>query len=273
MRAPRPARGYEILPHALLRDIRLSFRAIGLAARLLTNADGFRMPMAALVDEARRTPGKSSREGRDALRAALRELCEAGYVEHRKTQDERGRWSTETWIYDTPPKTGFQAPASPTPEIPSPGEPDVGASGLKSSKPNTNIKSSSMHAASAAAPTEKKQAEQKRRRHHTPSGLCYWYSDELEAIEALVGQYGLPAVQAVGTAIRERGEEPLQGKVAKELQRRANAARKAAENVRSQQKKAEDESKRNDPAAVARNRAAIEKCAQDLGLPIPCPPR
>lgn len=273
VRAPRPARGYEILPHALLRDIRLSFRAIGLAARLLTNADGYRMPMAALVDEARRIPGKSSREGRDALRTALRELCDAGYVEHRKTQDERGRWSTETWIYDMPPKPGFQVPVSPTPEIPASGEPDVGASGRKSSKPIRNIKSSSMHDAGATAPFEKKPVEQKRRRHHAPTGLVYWYSDELTEVEALVAEYGLQDVRAVAATILEQGYEPLPGVVARDLQRRRKAARKAVDAAATAARKREEEAaaaaKRSDPAAQARNRTAMEKACRDRGVQPP----
>lgn len=247
VRAPRPARGYEILPHSLLRDIRLSFRAIGLAARLLTNADGYRMPMAALVDEARRAPGKSSREGRDALRAALRELCEAGYVEHRKTQDARGRWRTETWIYDTPtpPETGFQAPASPTPENPTAGEPDVGASGLKSSRTSNKIRSSSMHAASAAAPVV--QMSHKLRRRHASTGLVYWYSDELAEIAHLVSQFGTEAIQATAAAVACSGKDPLPRVVEKELQRQQRAIHDAVEQRRRNEVRQQAEVAKRDP--------------------------
>ncbi|GAB2808126.1 hypothetical protein [Dyella kyungheensis] len=91
------------------------------------------MPMTMLAAEAvseERMP-TSPREGRDALYKALAELRWVGYVVQVRSQDAKGRWKTETYIYDTPqsPKTG-----KPDPVEPGPGEPNFGNAVCKSSK-------------------------------------------------------------------------------------------------------------------------------------------
>jgi hypothetical protein len=41
-------------------------------------------------------------EGREAILTALRELRAVGYIVVKKRRDERGRWLTETFVYDDP---------------------------------------------------------------------------------------------------------------------------------------------------------------------------
>ncbi len=48
-------------------------------------------------------------EGWGAILTALRELRDAGYIRTIKQQDGHGRWSTETFVYDTPQPTGVLA--------------------------------------------------------------------------------------------------------------------------------------------------------------------
>ena len=117
IRAPRPERHYTPIRNAVARDDRLSYRGRGVLVRLLSNADGFQMTAADLA-----------REGRGAILTALRELREAGYLRTTKVQDEHGRWSTQTFVYDTPQPTGVQKPDSGFPDAGSPdsGSPDVG---------------------------------------------------------------------------------------------------------------------------------------------------
>ena len=101
------------VPVKLARDSRLSFRARGIAMRLLSNAPGFRM---SATDLARESP----QEGRYAVLSAMRELRELGYAKLERTQDRRGRWRSVTKIFGTPqpkcsdctPVTEVQSPNS-----------------------------------------------------------------------------------------------------------------------------------------------------------------
>jgi len=94
VRSPRPESGYFLAFNSTARDGRLSFRARGLLFRLLSNEDGYRTTATTLAEE--------SKEGRAAILAALLELRSYGYALVRKFQDERGRWRTETAIFDLP---------------------------------------------------------------------------------------------------------------------------------------------------------------------------
>lgn len=95
VRAPR-RRAYENLPLDLIRDDRLSFRALGVLVRLLSNADNYRMTSVALANE------RANGEGREAVRAALRELEGAGYIVRAKQQNSKGQWSTLMVVSEEP---------------------------------------------------------------------------------------------------------------------------------------------------------------------------
>lgn len=99
-RAPR-REAYENLPLSLIRDRTISYRALGVLTRLLSNADNFRMPSTALAQE--------RKEGREAVRAALRELEAAGYISRERKPNSRGQWSTVMVVSDTP--YAFDTPA------------------------------------------------------------------------------------------------------------------------------------------------------------------
>lgn len=122
---------HESIPVPLIRDKRLSFRARGIAIRLLSNAPGFRMTA---VDLARETPG----EGRFAVLTAMKELRRYGYARVIRTQDERGRWSTITRISGWPEPecndcTSAAEVQSPNVGVPNSGEPTFGGCTPKSS--------------------------------------------------------------------------------------------------------------------------------------------
>lgn len=96
----RVGKGHESIRREALQDPRLSFKATGMLAYLLSLPDNWRTN-AERLSGAKNKLGKA-REGREAMQAGLRELEEAGYLLRRKYQDERGAWR---WIWrysDTP---------------------------------------------------------------------------------------------------------------------------------------------------------------------------
>lgn len=105
VRAPRQESGFTIIRNDVLRDPELSFRARGVLAFILSHSDGWRTDAESIA--------RVSKEGRQAIQSALRELRGAGYVEYRKKQDKSGRWTTDTIVYDAPQKE--QQAVSPKP--------------------------------------------------------------------------------------------------------------------------------------------------------------
>jgi hypothetical protein len=130
------------IPHATLWDHRLSVRARGLLAMLLCLRPGGGVSMVALAREMRDVGGRAV-EGRDALRAARRELEQVGYLVATQDRDNRGQWTTLTRVYRRPRRdAGTTAQASkpqvsPGPENPAPGEPAPG-NPAQASKPQVS---------------------------------------------------------------------------------------------------------------------------------------
>lgn len=103
-RGPRPQR-FDVLDQKVVRDSRMSYRARGVLARLLSNEDGFSMTAADLARE--------GKEGRGSILSALKELRIFGYVLTRRWQDKRGRWNTESIVYDSPQHQNEPEPNAP----------------------------------------------------------------------------------------------------------------------------------------------------------------
>jgi hypothetical protein len=98
IRSPRPERGFTILPNILIEDARLSFRARGILVWLLAKPDNWRTDYRGIA--------LAGKEGEKAVRAALRELRDVGFIRSVRSQDQRGRWSTATFVYETPQPSG-----------------------------------------------------------------------------------------------------------------------------------------------------------------------
>lgn len=114
--------GWVAIDNATLRDKRLSFRARGILAYLLTHADGWVIKSESIAQD--------GTEGREAVRTALRELGEHGYYRIIRTQGPDGRWSSVVEVSPTPVAewvgTGDVFPGAGSPGA---GSPDAGSPG------------------------------------------------------------------------------------------------------------------------------------------------
>jgi uncharacterized phage protein (TIGR02220 family) len=87
---------YVILDTTALNDPRLSFRAKGLHTYLMAKPDDWQVYIEQLEKE-------SPTEGRDAIRAAMNELADAGYLKRDRIRGEKGRMQGwDTTVYETP---------------------------------------------------------------------------------------------------------------------------------------------------------------------------
>lgn len=131
----KTAEQWTRVPTAALRSP-LSYRALGILAWLLSHTDGFEVTTPMLY-------GHDGREGREAIRTALRELRDAGYVVQTKVRLDDGRIVTTTEVRDTPTEDGF-------PGAGFPGAGFLGASKKTNGEDQEKIESSSSSYASRA---------------------------------------------------------------------------------------------------------------------------
>lgn len=82
-----------------LHDKRLTFKARGILAYLLTKPDDWDVRVSDLIE--------NSPEGREAVQAGLRELKRMGYAVLETTRDNKGRVSGKTWVIMEEPTDGF----------------------------------------------------------------------------------------------------------------------------------------------------------------------
>lgn len=134
-------KGFTHLPNEVLEDGRISFRARGILAYLLSRPADWRA-------NADHLQALSEVEGRKAVLTAMKELEQVGYIERRRVRDASGQIATVTDVYDrdrdsrqtSQPVDNSDAPESPegTPvddvsaghtggPSPNVGEPDAGA--------------------------------------------------------------------------------------------------------------------------------------------------
>ncbi|MGV9715435.1 replication protein [Rhodococcus pyridinivorans] len=194
-RGPRLASNFTILSNAVINDERLSFRARGVLIWLLSKPDDWRTRSDAIA-------GQSPKEGRDAIRSALRELAELGYLIREKIQNERGQWITIQTIYEEP-RTG------PEPEKPTRGRADNGMSGALISTDEPKTKTNRTRPASNAPLTPAvaglaaacKQAG-------LMATFAYLKPDAAAAIENLIETHGTAKLVAAARAVH-RPENPM----------------------------------------------------------------
>lgn len=116
-RSPRPDSGYLQIRNDVLRDQRLSYRARGLLAAMLSYPDNWRFDRDWLAAQ---SPG----EGRDAIGAALQELERAGYLVRTRIRLPNGRFGWEHTLFETSQDETFPqvAPLTENPPVVPPGK-------------------------------------------------------------------------------------------------------------------------------------------------------
>lgn len=88
-----------------VRDKRMSYRALGILVRCLSNVDEWVPSVDDLRHNVLEDGTKGGREGRDAIRSALKELDALGYRVLQRSQDDCGQFSTTVHIYERPVTT------------------------------------------------------------------------------------------------------------------------------------------------------------------------
>jgi len=101
---------YTQIPNAWLRDTRLTFKARGVLAMIMSHTAGWSLSIASLAAR--------NQEGKDALRSAIKELEDIGYL-IRTQENDGGRFGETVWVTQDPadlPLAGFPSSDNPTPK-------------------------------------------------------------------------------------------------------------------------------------------------------------
>lgn len=101
---------YTVMANHHLRDERLSLKSKGLLSLILSLPDDWRISIEGMT--------QFSSDGKDAIRSAIRELTDAGYITRAQTHSEAGTFSGYDYIvHETPaasPSSGFPTMENPT---------------------------------------------------------------------------------------------------------------------------------------------------------------
>lgn len=105
---------YTVMGNHHLRDERLSLKSKGLLSVILSLPDDWRISIEGMT--------QFSADGKDAIRSAIRELTDTGYITRAQTHSEAGKFSGYDYVvHETPtasPSSGFPTMEKPTTENP-----------------------------------------------------------------------------------------------------------------------------------------------------------
>src|SRR3954468_20475776 len=108
-------RGFVRIDNSAMQDARLSFRARGVLAFVLSKPKDFRHSAEGLA--------KQSAEGPHAMEGAIKELIDAGRCKRIKNRDSKGHIRSVLHFYETPQPTAENRGSVPTATLPTVGEP------------------------------------------------------------------------------------------------------------------------------------------------------
>jgi hypothetical protein len=95
--------------NAWVRDSKLSYKAKGLLTYLLSHEIGYTITIGQIIRE--------SNDGKQAVRSALEELIEAGYLETKRTTDQRGYNAGLAYFIKDPAKPKSENPTLENPTL------------------------------------------------------------------------------------------------------------------------------------------------------------
>lgn len=152
---------YTVMSNCHLKDKRLSLKAKGLLSQMLSLPDDWDYTLSGLC--------YINRESKDAIRSAIHELEQAGYIRRRQTTDAGGKFAgNEYSIFERPvepvttPPSGKPSSGNPTTETPSTEKPpSENPTQLNTYRQNTNPSNtdSILFRATAAIPPEPNRSE------------------------------------------------------------------------------------------------------------------
>lgn len=190
-------RDFTQIPNTWVRDPRLSHRARGVLAVLMSHRDGWQTSTDYLV--------RNGKEGRDAIRKAIAELVDVGYLERVPIKRDGGGLAGSMYVTRNPQSDGFSGPQESAPRAT--GFQAVGFSGPQESPPkNTNTKEHQKkeHQKESAPDGDAPAAEVERVKDQHPAHLI-----AQRAYDATHGALKFMAVRSVAQwAIDKRGEDP-----------------------------------------------------------------
>lgn len=102
------------IPNAWLRDVRMSYKARGLLAELLSHAVGFQVSIDRIA--------RSGRDGRDAIASAIKELEAFGYLTRSQDRNPDGTLGHTVWT-TCDPETAPVKGSRPQPDYPATAKP------------------------------------------------------------------------------------------------------------------------------------------------------
>ena len=109
------SKDYTVMSNYHLRDRSLSLKAKGLLSQMLSLPEGWDYTLSGLAE--------INKESKDAIRSAVNELEQAGYVIRRQTADDKGKFAANEYIIHEQPVSVQPLLDFPTTENPATGNP------------------------------------------------------------------------------------------------------------------------------------------------------
>lgn len=223
------------IPRSVLRDQRLTFGARGLFGFLWDLPNGWEIRLAHLA--------ALGPEGRDAVRARLRELERVGAIRVEEQRRDNGTISGKTWIMVNPDRWAVESPLSSTKkykeiklksDIPTSAYSHFGKSAPKV------LQGVKVLQEEAAAPRAHARGTDSAAAHHIkgkrracrPSGLVTWLADDVLAAEAIEQQHTPDVIAHAVAALTAAGKQPVPGLVQQKIEQQLREAEQRAATAR-----------------------------------------